>query len=179
MKRVLVADTDPEFLKKVGKLLRKEFDISQATTPAAVLRKAEEEQPDLILLGFFEPRGESFNLHKELRELERTASIPILVIDVPPRDHLRRGWNRVEGLQMDAEGYLSRPLDSRTLNCEVKRVMESKSPGILSWAQILEQTERKLLQEVDRWNGTPHRTSQLGQVNEHKSRRRQPAALHG
>jgi len=177
MKRVLVADTDPEFLKKVGKLLRKEFDISHASTPVAVLRKAEDEQPDLILLGFFEPRGESFNLHKELREEESTASIPILVIDVPPKDHLRRGWNRVEGLQMDAEGYLSRPLNSGILNSEVKRMMESKSPGILSWAQILEQTERKLLQEVDSWSGTPRRNSQLWEADEHKSRRGQPATL--
>jgi PleD family two-component response regulator len=177
MKRVLVADTDHEFMKTVGISLRKEFDISHARTPIAVLRKAEEEQPDLILLGYFEPRGESFNLHKELRERDSTASIPILVIDVPPKDHLRKGWNRVEGLQMDAEGYLSRPLDSGTLNSEVKRVIESKSPGILSWAQILEQTERKLLLEVDGWNGTPRHISRLGQVNGQKSRRRQPAAL--
>jgi hypothetical protein len=55
--------------------------------------------------------------------------------------------------------------------------MESKSARMLSWAQILEQTERKLLQEVDRWNGTPRHKSQLGQAHGHKSRRRQPAAL--
>jgi PleD family two-component response regulator len=177
MKRVLVADTDPDFLKTIGKFLRKDFDISHANTPIAVLRKAKDEQPDLILLGYFEPRGESFNLHKELREQESTASIPILIVDVAPKDHLRKGWKRVEGLQMDAEGYLSRPLDSRTLNCEVERVMESKSARMLSWAQILEQTERKLLQEVDRWNGTPRHLAQLGQGHGHKSRRRQPAAL--
>jgi PleD family two-component response regulator len=177
MKRVLVADTDPDFLKTIGQLLREDFDISHASTPIAVLRKARDEQPDLILLGYFEPRGESFNLHKELREQESTASIPILVIDVPAQDHLRKGWRRIEGLQMDAEGYLSRPLDSRTLNCEVKRVMDSKSPQILSWAQILEQTERKLMQEVDRWNGTPRHMSQLGQMDVHKSRRKQPAEL--
>jgi len=178
MKRVLVADTDPDFLKTVGKFLRKDFDISHARTPVAVLRKAKDEQPDLILLGYFEPRGESFNLHKELRERESTASIPILVIDVPPQDHLRKGWRRIEGLQMDAEGYLSRPLDSGALNCEVKRVIESKSAEMISWAQILEQTERSLLREVDGWNGTHRRISQLGQLNGQKSRRRQPAALH-
>ena len=177
MKRVLVADTDPDFLKTVGRFLRKNFDISHASTPPAVLRKAEDEQPDLILLGYFEPRGESFNLHKELRERESTSSIPILVIDVAPQDHLRKGWRRAEGLQMDAEGYLSRPLDSGTLNSEVKRVMESRSPALLSWAQILQQTERKLLEEVDRWNGTPRHISQLEQVAGHKPRRKQPAAL--
>jgi len=178
MKRVLVADPNCSFLKTVGILLREEFDISHARTPDAVLRKAKEVQPDLILLGCFEPRGQSFTLHKKLREEESTASIPILVIDVPPQDHLRKGWNRNEGVQMEAEGYLSRPLEARTLNCEVKRVMESRSAGLLSWAQILEQTERKLLEEVDSWGGTPRRSSQLGQADGYRSGKRQPAALH-
>jgi hypothetical protein len=80
-------------------------------------------------------------------------------------------------VQMEAEGYLSRPLDARTLNCEVKRVMESRSAGLLSWAQILQQTERRLLEEVDSWSGTTRRNSQLGQADEDKSRRRQPATL--
>jgi DNA-binding response OmpR family regulator len=177
MKRVLVADTDPDFLKMVGEFLREDFDISHARTQVAVLRKAEDEQPDLILLGYFEPRGESYNLHRELREQESTASIPILVIDVPPQDHLRKGWRRVEGLQMDAEGYLTRPLDRGTLKSEIKRIMESRSLGMISWAQVLGQTERKLLEEVDRWNGSPRRIPKPGQTDKAKSHRRQPAAL--
>jgi len=177
MKRVLVADPDCSFLKMIGILLREEFDISHARTPNAVLQKAREVQPDLIILGCFAPRGESFTVHRKLREEERTVSIPILVIDVPARDHLRKGWKRTEGLQMEAEGYLSRPLDARTLRREVKRVMESRSAGSLSWAQILEHTERKLLEEVNSWNDTHRRNSQLGQAGELKSGKKQPAAM--
>ena len=161
----------------VGGFLRTNFDICHANNPVTLLLKAEEEQPDLILLGYFEPRGESFNLHKELREHKRTGAIPILVIDVPPRDHLRKGWNRVEGLQMDAEGYLSRPLDPVALNAEIKRILEIKSAGLPSWAQILAETERKLLQEVNRWNGTPRQLSGLGQTNMQKPIRKQPTVL--
>ena len=177
MKRVLVADRDPEFLKTIGRFLREEFDISHERTPNSVLQKAREEQPDLILLGYFEPRGESFNLHKELREQERTAGIPMLVIDVPPRDHMRKGWRRIEGLQMDAEGYLSRPLDSGTLSSEIKRVMASKSVGRLRWTRILEQTERNLLKEVDRWNGTARHVSQIEGTDEDKSHSKQAVEL--
>ena len=78
---------------------------------------------------------------------------------------------------MEAEGYLSRPLDARTLRREVKRVMESRSAGSLSWAQILKQTERNLLKEMDSWNDTHHRNSQLGQAGELKSGKKQPAAM--
>jgi putative two-component system response regulator len=177
MKRVLVADPDCSFLKTVGMLLREEFDISHARTPNAVLRKAKEMQPDVIILGCFEPRGQSFTLHNMLRKDEHTASIPILVIDVPPRDHLRKGWKRSEGLQMQAEGYLSRPLDARTLRREVRRVMESRSAGMLSWAQILEQTEQMLLEEVYSWNDTQRHNAHPDQGAEPKSVKRQPAAL--
>ena len=178
MRRVLVADPDCSFLKTIGELLREQFDISHARDPNAVLQKAKETQPDVIILGCFAPRGESFALHKKLREEVSTASIPILVIDVTPRDHLRKGWKRTEGLQMEAEGYLSRPLEARTLNREVKRVIESRSAGSLSWAQILEQAERKLLEEVYSWNDTHRRMSNPVQTNEHKPGRGQPAAMH-
>jgi PleD family two-component response regulator len=176
MKRVLVADPDCSFLKTIGNLLREQFDISHARTPNAVLQKARETQPDVIILGCFAPRGKSFALHKRLREEESTASIPILVIDVTPRNHLSKGWKRTEGLQMEAEGYLSRPLDARTLNNEVKRVIASRSAGSLSWVQILEQTERKLLEEVYSWNDSHRRNAQLG--GGLKADRKQPAVMH-
>jgi PleD family two-component response regulator len=177
MKRVLVADPDCSFLKTIGMMLREEFDISHARTPKAVLQKAKEVQPDVIILGCFAPRGQSFTLHNKLRKEESTASIPILVVDVPARDHLRKGWKRTEGLQMQAEGYLSRPLDARTLNSEVKRVMESRSAGMLNWAQILEQTERNLLKEMDRWNGSARHPSTAEQAEQQQSRRSQAVEL--
>jgi PleD family two-component response regulator len=177
MKRVLVADPDCSLLKTIGILLREEFDISHARNPNAVLQKAGEMQPDVIILGCFAPRGESFALHKKLREQESTASLPILVIDVPPGNHLRKGWKRTEGLQMEAEGYLSRPLDARTLRREVRRVIDSRSAGSLSWAQILEQTERKLLEEVYSWKDVRRRMSIPVKTDEHKPERAQPAAL--
>jgi PleD family two-component response regulator len=177
MKRVLVADPDCSFLKRIGMLLREQFDISHARTPSAALRKAQEEQPDVIILGCFEPRGKSFTLHMKLRENESTASIPLLVIDVPPRDHLRKGWKRSEGLQMDAEGYLCQPLNARTLRGELKRVLESRSARMLSWEQSLEQTEQRLLEEVYSWNDTHRRSSQPGQSGGQKSGKGQPAVL--
>ena len=176
MKRVLVADPDCAFLKSIGDLLREQFDIIHARTPDAVLQKAEEMQPDVIILGCFAPRGESFALHKRLRRQRSTASIPILVIDVTPRDHLRKGWKRTEGLQMQAEGYLSRPLEARTLNSEVERVIASRSAGSLSWAQIPEQTERRLLEEVHSWNAATRRSLRLGGELEPDEKR--PAAMH-
>ena len=177
MKRVLVADPDFAFLKTIGMLLREDFDISHARTPKAVVQKAREVQPDVIILGCFTPRGESFALHKKLREDESTACIPLLVIDVPARDHLRKGWKRSEGLQMQAEGYLSQPLDARTLKCELERVLESRSAGSLGWAQSLEQTERKLLEEVYSWSDAGSRMSNLLQANDGKPERPQPATL--
>jgi len=177
MKRVLVADTDPDFSEKVSIWLGNEFKISDAKTSAGALRKAREERPDLILLGCLEPRGESFNLNRELREQGGSASIPILVVDVQPKKHLRKGWRRHEGLQMDAEGYLCRPLDSQTLKSEVTRILDSTSAGMLVWTQILEQTEKTLLQEVQRWNGTGQRLQQIRLEYPQKHRREQTAAL--
>jgi hypothetical protein len=78
---------------------------------------------------------------------------------------------------MDAEGYLSRPLDSGTLSSEIKRVMASKSVGRLRWTRILEQTERNLLKEVGRWNGTARYVSQIEGTDEDKSHSKQAVEL--
>jgi len=154
MNRLLVVGTDTDLLKSVRSCLRDDFDIRHARTAASALRLAHEEQPDLIILGYIEPRGEAFNLNKELREREGTTAIPILVVDVHPKEHLRKGWRRLEGSQMDAEGYISRPLDARSLRAEVMRILDSASVRMLSWIRILEQSEKSLLQEMALWSGT-------------------------
>jgi PleD family two-component response regulator len=174
MKRVLVADTDVALLGKIRNWLGTDFRVSEARNAKAAFQMACEQRPDLILLGYLEPRGESFNLHKELREREDTASIPLLVIDVAPQEHSRKGWRRIEGLQMDAEGYLCRPLEAQLLQTEVARALDGGSAGMLSWARVLEQTEKALLREMNRWNGG---RSQPGQSPTLQPERRQPAAL--
>ena len=68
MRRVLAVSSDLDFMETIGKALDSSFELICASTEKEGLDKAREENPDLILLGYLEPRGVSFQLHKKLRD---------------------------------------------------------------------------------------------------------------
>jgi methylenetetrahydrofolate reductase (NADPH) len=106
-RKVLVIGGIPDFLQLVGKPLEGPFDVLTASNENDGLSKARMERPDAILLGYLEPRGSSFRLHKKLREGWITKHIPQLVVDVHFPGQPEKAWTSQEALQMDAEDYLS------------------------------------------------------------------------
>ena len=105
--------------------------------------------PHIVIVGFLEPRGDSFKLHRELREEPITSYIPLLVVDVCPEEHCRKGWRPYEGMQMDAENYLTRPVESVELKEEVARIIQSAASQRLESRVALEQID-KVLKRVER-----------------------------
>ena len=105
--RILIVGTEPEFIEMARKSLEPSFKVLCALNKDEGLEKARKELPDAIVLGYLEPRGTSFELHKRLREGWRTRHIPLLVVDVDSTERFQKGWRRDEGLQMDAEDYIA------------------------------------------------------------------------
>jgi CheY-like chemotaxis protein len=86
------------------------WELTVATNTAQALELAAGEQPAVIIVGYLEPQGEAFRLHKQLRENPDTANIPQVVVDVAPDEQLKKGWRKADGLRMDAEQYLCLPI---------------------------------------------------------------------
>ena len=106
--KILVIGNEDEFLEKAKESLDEaEYDVSVTSDEEDALKKAREEAPDAIILGYMEPRGSAFKLHSELREGWLTKNIPLLVVDVNSDEHTRKGWRREEGMMMDAENYIA------------------------------------------------------------------------
>jgi len=82
-RKVLVVGSIPDFHQGVGKSLETQFDVVSASNEVEGLSKARTERPQAIILGYLEPRGSSFRLHKRLREGWITKHIPQLVVDSP------------------------------------------------------------------------------------------------
>jgi len=109
--RVLVVDTGPEFVKVARKAAElSSWELFLASEREEGIRKAVSESPDLIIVGYLEPQGEAFQLHRHLNENPETVDIPQVVIDVMPRERLSKGWQINEGLKMEAEDYLCQPI---------------------------------------------------------------------
>ena len=148
--RILVVDSEPDFIKAVKEALGTSYEVSVTSTRKEGLDKAKRETPNMIILGYLEPRGDAFELHKELRETLVTKNIPLLVVDVSPEEHTRKGWRRDEGMQMDAEDYISRPVEPAELAKLVGEILEKRAaPTPMELREAIQQMER-LLKRVDK-----------------------------
>lgn len=147
--RILVVGCEPDFIKTVREALNSSYEVSVASTRKEGLDKAKSETPHMVILCYLEPRGDAFKLHKELRETLVTKNIPLLVVDVSPEEHTRKGWKRKEGMQMDAEDYISRPVEPAELAELVGGILEIAAPKPMELRDILEQMER-VLKRVDK-----------------------------
>lgn len=112
--KVLVIGSMAEFLEMAGKSLENQFEVIDALNENEGLTKARLQRPDAVILGYLEPRGTSFRLHKRLREGWITKHIPLLVVDVQFPERPEKRWTPQEAMQMDAEDYLSISLDDTT-----------------------------------------------------------------
>jgi methylenetetrahydrofolate reductase (NADPH) len=105
--KVLVVGSEAHFLEMMEKAFERPFDVLSASSENDGLLKARTERPDAIVLGYLEPRGTSFRLHKKFRSGWITKHIPLLVVDVLLTGQPHKAWTPQEAMQMDAEDYFS------------------------------------------------------------------------
>lgn len=128
---ILIVDDEPDFLAALQRTL--ESDICVVATAS---NKAEAQQvvntisPDLVILGTLSPRGEAFSLHQWLRDNPKTKDLPIIVMDAPPEKQLVKGWRRDEAALMDAEDYVSKPIEPGALATRAQSILDKATKRI-------------------------------------------------
>ena len=139
--RILVAETESDFIETTMEAFRDCSEVIFASSLKTALDKATVEKPDVIIIGYLEPRGASFMLHQKLREKQLTQDIPLVVVDVRPEEHSRKGWKREEGMLMEAEDYISRPIEPIDLKETVGAILQKDSSRPMELAEVAEQME--------------------------------------
>ena len=104
--KILVVSSGPELEYMVREAVGGSFEVLHASNQQQGLDMARKEFPDMIALGYLEPRGTAFELHRRLREGWITKNIPLLIVDSNPQDPARRVLSMEEGLQIEADQYI-------------------------------------------------------------------------
>ena len=121
--KILVIDDDPDLHTAVKKILEsKPYEVISALDGDEGLRKVVEERPDLIILDVIMPGKHGFEVCRELKTDEKYhffSNIPVLMLTVYPDDREKMHLSMREGMMMEAEDYLQKPVDPEEL---VKRV---------------------------------------------------------
>ena len=117
MARILVVDDEPHILDIVrAYLVRDGHEVSTAPDGDAALALARDHVPDLIVLDVMLPRRSGFEVLRELRAAGSTAAVVMLTA----RDDV---IDRVAGLEIGADDYLTKPFEPRELVARVSAVL--------------------------------------------------------
>lgn len=117
--KVLVVDDEPLISQMLTDRLQELYvDVLRASNGVEALEMAWEHVPDLILLDVMMPKIDGFEVAKILKENPRTATIPIIFLTA-----LSQVKDKVRGLQLGAEDYVTKPFHFDELLVRVKKVL--------------------------------------------------------
>lgn len=100
--------TDTHFFKRA--LEKGGHTVETAVDGSVGIRKAIENPPDVILMDVVMPGVNGFQATRELRKLEATAGIPVIIITTKNQE-----TDRIWGLRQGAREYLVKPVKAKAL----------------------------------------------------------------
>ena len=96
-----------DLINLVREAVGSSFEIIHIDNQKKGLEVARKELPEMIALGYVEPKGSAFTLHRQLKEGWITKNIPLLIVDTNQSDPAKRVLSMEEGLQIEAEEFIS------------------------------------------------------------------------
>jgi DNA-binding response OmpR family regulator len=121
MSRILVVDDEPAIVDMLAyNLERANFEVAIARDGEEALAKAQQEQPDLIILDLMLPRLDGLEVCRALR---RERDVPIIMLTARDSE-----VDRVVGLELGADDYVVKPFSVRELMARVKSVLRRSIP---------------------------------------------------
>lgn len=113
MKKILIVDDEKPISDIIKFNLTKEgYEIVTAFDGREAIAKFEEENPDLIILDLMLPELDGLEVAKEVR---KTSHIPIIMLSAKDSE-----FDKVIGLEIGADDYVTKPFSNRELLARVK-----------------------------------------------------------
>jgi DNA-binding NarL/FixJ family response regulator len=128
---ILIVDDEVDFVEVLGQTLEKEnYVVVAAYDRGEAEAKVRDHEPDIIILGTIMPRGDAFLFHKWMKQTLGFSNLPIMVINAPPDKQLLKGWRMDEGMQMDAEDFLAKPVEPVSLIPRIQALLDRTTKKI-------------------------------------------------
>jgi phosphate regulon transcriptional regulator PhoB len=126
MKRILIIEDDRDIVELVRYNLANEgFQVSGANDGATGLSTLKKSPPDLLLLDLMLPKLSGLDICREVRKDESLNRLPILMLTARGDEA-----DRVVGLEMGADDYVTKPFSPRELIARVKALLRRAEPAV-------------------------------------------------
>lgn len=117
--RILVIDDEPDVLLLCRVNLQFDgHEVIEASDGDTGFKKAVTERPDLIVLDVMMPQRDGFSVLKELREVDETRDIPVILLTARAQED-----DQVRGWLAGAAEYVTKPFSPMDLTESVRSVL--------------------------------------------------------
>ncbi len=145
-----MVDDEPEAVELLEFNLKKAgFDVITATDGAQAIRQARSGLPSLVVLDLMLPEIDGLEVCKMLRRDPDTTRIPIIMLTARAAE-----VDRIVGLELGADDYVTKPFSPRELVLRVNKVLqrsqlEPAQPDTFKFGDLLIDSPRHLV----KWRG--------------------------
>ncbi|HET9514779.1 MAG TPA: response regulator [Gemmatimonadales bacterium] len=131
--RILVVDDEPDITALVAYHLAKAgYRVTTAASGAEALRVARNERPDVVILDLMLPGVSGYDVLSELRSRDETRDVGVILLTAR-----REETDRIRGLTLGADDYLTKPFSPQELTLRVAAVLRRlQAPAIASGSSL-------------------------------------------
>lgn len=116
---IIVLEDDPDIANLVRHHLQQAgFTVFMSSTAEKVLQLARQNAPVLFLLDIMVPGRSGMEVCRQIRESRDLAKVPIIFVTAKTSEE-----DRVRGLEIGADDYISKPFSTRELVARVRAVL--------------------------------------------------------
>jgi len=130
--KVLIVEDEPAQVEMLRYNLKSEgYEVIVATDGETGVEKARFELPDIILLDWMLPRLSGIEACRQIRRIDTTRQIPVIMLTARSEER-----DRVRGLDIGADDYISKPYSIKELLARVRAAL--RRPAALVTGEMLE-----------------------------------------
>ena len=132
--RVLVVDDEPDITALVAYHLAKAgYRVSTASNGGEALKAAADQRPDVIVLDLMLPGLSGLDVLQALRKQEETRDVGVVLLTAR-----REEVDRIRGLSLGADDYLTKPFSPQELTLRVAAILRRlAAPSVAAGSQLV------------------------------------------
>lgn len=136
--KVLIVDDELNILELLDFNLKKEgYEVLRADSGEKAVALLEQERPDIVLLDQMLPGLDGLGVLKKMRANESMSDIPVIMVTARSEE-----IDKIIGLELGADDYITKPFSMRELLARVKALLRRTKrpdlplPAVLSYKQL-------------------------------------------
>ena len=120
---ILVVDDEPAIREMIATVLElADFRVLEAENAQQAHQRVVDERPDLVLLDWMLPGISGIELTRRLKRDEGTREIPVILLTAKSEED-----NKILGLDVGADDYVTKPFSTRELLSRIRAVLRRSS----------------------------------------------------